>query len=325
LIFSDMPLDEAEGALLAHSLSLAGRRVAKGTRIDRALLDAAAAAGVRRVWAAHPEPGDVPEADAAIRIAAALAGDCVEACPPVHGRVNLHAREAGILSATAIGPANRASEAIGIATLPPATPVRPNDLIATVKVIPFAMPEAEIAAILATGPRLTVHRFQPGLTARLFTTGDQEDKASIKAAAVTGERLARLGIPLVRAPLLPHRVADLAAALAVAPEPLLLVAGAAATADPADVIPSAIEAAGGTVLRVGMPVDPGNLLVLGRVGTATVIGLPGCARSPKRNGLDLVLERLAAGLEVTSATIADMGLGGLLEGSGNPVPWAWSG
>ena len=38
--------------------------------------------------------------------------------------------------------------------------------------------------------------------------------------------------------------------------------------------------AGGRVIRFGIPVDPGNLLFLGNIGTRPVIGLPGCARSP---------------------------------------------
>jgi molybdenum cofactor cytidylyltransferase len=80
-------------------------------------------------------------------------------------------------------------------------------------------------------------------------------------------------------------------------------------------------AAGGEVRRVGMPVDPGNLLVLGKVGATTVIGAPGCARSPKLNGFDWVLDRLLAGLDVGSDDIAAMGVGGLLmEISSRPQP-----
>jgi molybdenum cofactor cytidylyltransferase len=103
---------------------------------------------------------------------------------------------------------------------------------------------------------------------------------------------------------------------------LLLIAGASATVDRGDVIPQAIEMAGGTVERLGMPVDPGNLLVLGSLGGRPVIGLPGCARSPKRNGLDLVIERIMAGLPVTNGTIAAMGDGGLLPEAERPEPRA---
>ena len=76
---------------------------------------------------------------------------------------------------------------------------------------------------------------------------------------------------------------------------MLLIAGASAITDRADVLPAGIVAAGGEILHFGMPVDPGNLLLLARLGGRPVLGLPGCCRSPKRNGFDWVLERLAAG------------------------------
>src|SRR6185312_10512462 len=79
-----------------------------------------------------------------------------------------------------------------------------------------------------------------------------------------------------------------------------------------DVIPASLVAAGGTVEHFGMPVDPGNLFLIGKLGEATIVGLPGCARSPKLNGFDFALWRLAAGLPVGRAEIAAMGVGGLL-------------
>ena len=91
-----------------------------------------------------------------------------------------------------------------------------------------------------------------------------------------------------------------------------MVFGASAIADRRDVIPAAIEAAGGAVEHFGMPVDPGNLLLVGRVGEKPVIGAPGCARSPKENGFDWVLQRLLAGLAVTRSDITRLGVGGLL-------------
>src|SRR5205823_3749969 len=70
---------------------------------------------------------------------------------------------------------------------------------------------------------------------------------------------------------------------------------------------------GGTVEHLGMPVDPGNLLMLGRLGDEPVMGLPGCARSPKQNGFDWVLQRLVADLPVGRRDIMLMGAGGLLK------------
>ena len=93
----------------------------------------------------------------------------------------------------------------------------------------------------------------------------------------------------------------------------VFIFGASAIVDRRDVIPAGIEAAGGEVLHVGMPVDPGNLLLLGRVGDVPVVGLPSCARSPKLNGFDWVLQRLMADVPVTPEDIMRMGAGGLLK------------
>ena len=93
---------------------------------------------------------------------------------------------------------------------------------------------------------------------------------------------------------------------------MLIVFGASAVADAEDVIPAAIRMAGGSVEQVGLPVDPGNLLVLGEVDGKPVIGAPGCARSPKENGFDWVLNRILAGETPTARQLAGLGVGGLL-------------
>src|SRR5438445_233155 len=93
---------------------------------------------------------------------------------------------------------------------------------------------------------------------------------------------------------------------------LVIVFGASAIADRRDVIPAAVEAIGGRIEHFGMPVDPGNLLLIGQARGYPVVGAPGCARSPKENGFDWVLMRLLAGLEVKGEDIAGMGVGGLL-------------
>jgi molybdenum cofactor cytidylyltransferase len=113
----------------------------------------------------------------------------------------------------------------------------------------------------------------------------------------------------------PHETAALAQELtyqALGDMELIVVFGASAIADRRDVIPSAIEIAGGRVEHFGMPVDPGNLLLVGSVAGKPVIGAPGCARSPKENGFDWILHRLLADVPVTRADIMSLGVGGLL-------------
>jgi molybdenum cofactor cytidylyltransferase len=152
------------------------------------------------------------------------------------------------------------------------------------------------------------------LRAHLVQTESSATKTSVldKTRDVTALRLQALGSSLVGETRCAHDVDAIAQAIATVDADLLLVVGASAIVDRRDVIPAAIEQAGGTIERYGMPVDPGNLLLLARRGTTPIVGLPGCARSPALNGIDLVLRRLAACLPLDRSVIARMGVGGLL-------------
>jgi molybdenum cofactor cytidylyltransferase len=163
---------------------------------------------------------------------------------------------------------------------------------------------------------LRVAPFQP-VRAALIQTRLPGTKPSVLAKTVeaTRARLVALGGSLAADEIVAHENGAVAAALARAAAggaELLLVLGASAVVDRRDVIPSAIVDAGGAVHHFGMPVDPGNLLLFGTLAGRPVIGLPGCARSPKLNGFDWVLQRVAAGLPVGRAEIMRMGAGGLL-------------
>lgn len=86
-------------------------------------------------------------------------------------------------------------------------------------------------------------------------------------------------------------------------------------------MPTAVEAAGGRIERLGLPADPGNLLMMATLDGLPVIGMPGCARSPRLNGFDWVLHLVLAGLPIDDDEIADMAIGGLLmEIASRPLP-----
>jgi molybdenum cofactor cytidylyltransferase len=320
LKFGPVPLAEAEGAILAHAVRYGKRILKKGLVLRADELAALAEAGVASVTAARLEAGDVEENEAARRVAASLMGAELTCAEPATGRVNLFAANAGILrlDARAIDRLNRVSDDVTLATLPDLAPVAAGQMVATVKIIPFSVTEAALARAVASGASLAVHAYRP-LGARLIQTVNEGLKPSVieKTSRVTGERMARLGGGILGETHCAHDTAPLAAAIGAALAAgcdLLLVIGASAIVDRRDVIPAAIEVAGGRVERLGMPVDPGNLILVGSVGAVPVLGLPGCARSPSRNGLDWVLERLAAGIPVTAGDIAGMGVGGLLIG-----------
>ena len=320
--FGEVPVGDAEGAILVHSMRLGDKAFKKGRVLSQEDIALIEAAGPRVLTVARLEPGDVAENDAAHRIAEAAAGPGLRLAPPFTGRANLHSTVKGVLvfDRDRLDRLNLVDEATTLGTLPPFAVVAPEEMAATVKIIPFAAPAAAVetcAAIAAEGgPLLSVAPFRPHRVA-LIQTRLPGLKESIldKTREVTQARLAALGSTLVGEVRCGHATAELAPLVAEAVAggaDMVFVHGASAIADRRDVIPAAILAAGGRIEHFGMPVDPGNLLLLGRVGGRMVLGLPGCARSPKENGFDWVLERLAAGLEIGAREIMRMGAGGLL-------------
>ena len=326
MIFGDTPLGEAEDALLAHSVQRPGLAFKKGRRLSAEDLAALAAAGVESVVAARLEPGDVHEDQAAAAIAEAIRGPGLAASAAFTGRCNLLAEARGLLLAERerIDRLNGLDEAVTVASLAPHAPVEARQMAATIKIIPFAIPgdllERALAIAREGPPVLRLAAFLPRQVALLQThlPGLKARLLDKTREAVEG-RLAALDCRLLSEARCGHDAGEIAGAIAelrAAGAEIVLISGASAIVDRRDVVPAGILAAGGAIDHFGMPVDPGNLLLLGRLEETPVVGLPGCARSPKLNGFDWVLQRLVAGLAVGPAEIMAMGAGGLLKETG---------
>lgn len=317
--FGPVATSDAVGAVLAHSVAAGPLRLRKSHRLTAEDVEALAAAGMSSVIVATLDVGDLDEDEAARRLAEALQSPHTEAKAPATGRVNIHSRADGLLRVerAVVDGLNAVDPDITLATLPDFATVEAGQMVATVKIIPFAVAQAQVEAAVATlsRPAFTLHPFR-ARTVALIQTMVSGTKPGVldKTAQITAARLARSGSTIVAEHREMHDVAALAERLkeVVAGCDMVIVFGASAVSDDEDVIPAAIRAAGGGVERVGMPVDPGNLLVLGEIEGKAVIGAPGCARSPKMNGFDWVLDRLMADLPVSSQDIASMGVGGLL-------------
>ena len=319
--FGAVPLDQALGAVLAHAVPLAVGKLKKGRVLGSDDLVRLAEAGLSEVIVARLGPGDVPEDAAALRLARAVvpdpgaAGLRLEA--PFTGRVNIRATWPGVLALKpeAIAALNAVDPMITLATLPPWQRVEAGMMVGTVKIIAYGVPDTALQAACQAGAAsmqrlapvvdrvdLIVTETAPGVAAR--------DDKGVRAVWA---RVARLGMAEGETQIVAHRATAVAAAIGASSAGMVMVLTGSATSDIADVMPAGLVAAGGKVIRFGMPVDPGNLLVLGAHGGRPVIWLPGCARSPALNGADWVLERVACGLALTGAVIAAMGVGGLLK------------
>lgn len=329
--FGDLPLDEAAGAILVHSVTVKDGRLRKGRALAEDDIERLRATGMETVAAARLEPDDVPEDDAAAMIAAVCGGPNVEAGVPFTGRCNLTATAAGlaVIDAKRIDRLNQVNEAVTVATAGPYEVLAPGQIVATVKIITFAVErdivEACTAVAAETGGLVRVAAFRPTRVGLIQTVLPGLKKSLLeKAVAVTRDRLATMGATLDTEIACDHDVDAVAQALTRLEKAgcrIIMVLGASAIVDRRDVVPVAIEMAGGRVDHFGMPVDPGHLMLLARLGGAWVLGIPGSARSPRPHGFDWVLQRLVAGIDVTGGDLMRMGVGGLLkEIPGRPMP-----
>jgi len=313
---------EAKGAIVVHSIRSSGLVLKKGTVVGDAEIKALAAAGIAAITVARLEPGDVSEDVAAAEIAAAVAGEGVHVDRAFTGRANLFAESAGVLvvDEAGIDRLNEVDPDITLATLEAFAPVVVGKMIATVKIIPFAVSkEARDRALAAARAAVPLVRLAPYRIRKVGVISTVlpglADKVIDKTLRVTLERLAPAQAAIVAERRVPHETAALTRALDEVLKTgaeLVIVFGASAIADKRDVIPAAVEAVGGAIEHFGMPVDPGNLMLVASAAGRPVLGAPGCARSPKENGFDWILARLLCGLPVTRRDITGMGVGGLL-------------
>jgi molybdenum cofactor cytidylyltransferase len=317
--FGEVTLEASLGGVLAHGVRLDGLSLKKGHVIGPADVERLRAHGVERLIVSQLEPGDIGEDEAARRLADRIAGAGLRVDHAFTGRANIFAASAGVLciDKAVVDRINHVDEAVTLATLPDRKAVEADEMVATVKIIPFAVPARllETALALARAPLLFLAPFRP-LKVGVISTLLPGLKASViaKTLGILAQRLAPAGASLVADERVAHASAPLAEAIQrmAAACDLIVVFGASAITDRRDVIPQAIERAGGRVDHFGMPVDPGNLLLIGRLADTTIVGAPGCARSPKENGFDWVLQRLLAGLDVSADEIRGLGVGGLL-------------
>ncbi|MGM4915336.1 molybdopterin-binding protein [Rhizobium ruizarguesonis] len=324
-MFGIMETRTALGAILAHKVSAEGRTFQKGHKLTRENLSFLGSLGISQVTAHRIEPDEVDEENAADLVSRAIGAEHMRIAPAVGGRMNFYSQADGLFIADKklVDIFNSIDHAITFASLPDRISVKAGEMIATVKIIPLAVSRSAVeaaASVAGIGCMIKVMPFRR-YTASLIATQlpSLSEKTMSKTARILGIRLMERNSLLLSETRVAHSADAVAAALKVEIETrppgdhMIVIFGASAVVDNNDVIPEAIRLAGGAVERVGMPVDPGNLLVLGRVGDIPVIGAPGCARSSSENGLDWVLDRLIAGDHLDGLEISRMGVGGLLK------------
>ena len=326
--FGPVPLHEAEGKILGHNVAgIDGRRILrKGKPLTAADVEELRQMGRRAVYVAEIEAGDIDENAAAARIAQAAAGPHLHPSEATTGRANLYADVLGVLRVDVPRLAQlNGCAGVTLATLPAHTAVAPGKMAATLKILPYALPEAIVRQAETIGSQPTpLLRLEP-LPARrvsLILSGSPSTESRIvhSFASALQRRLDALGSAITAVDFVPledeadeRRLAETIQARLADGHDLIILAGETAIMDRYDIAPRAVERAGGAIVCFGAPVDPGNLLMLAYHGQVPILGAPGCARSPKENIVDLALPRLLAGDYLTAADVVGWGHGGLLD------------
>lgn len=337
--FGAVPLDQAEGKILGHNIAGPdGRRLfRKGRPLSAADVAKLDGLGRESVYVAQPEADDVDENRAALRLAQAAAGAHVTVSKPTTGRANLHAATLGIAR---IDPERLLQvnllDSVTLATVEQHSVVRPKQMVATLKIISYAVPENIVREAERIGRSDTVAAERPSPIVRVDPLTPRKvgmilsGSPSAEARIVKGfdqalrTRLRSWGSDIDAVKFIPledeHGECNLAAEISHLIQngiEIIILAGETAIMDRHDIAPRAVERSGGRVTCFGAPVDPGNLLMLARHDatgrSVQIIGTPGCARSPKKNIVDLVIPRMLAGDYLTKMDIVRMGIGGMLD------------
>jgi molybdenum cofactor cytidylyltransferase len=321
-------LEEAVGHILRHNISDDhGRKAfAKGRLIQADDLSRLHELGHTSLRVAILEEDDVHENEAAQRLAAAISGAGVNATPAHAARANLQALYPGPLSIDIerLYAINNL-DGLTIATLRKHSSVQERQILATIKVIPFAVPKSlleEAEKIASDGPPIIQVQPLTVLEVGVILVASARARQRIESVvfpAIEG-RVAALQAAVVQTHVVApdeQAVADALKDLRHAGVGLIIVAGETSIMDQDDVTPQAIRLAGGRIEHYGAPVEPGNLLLLAyfdapQLEPLPILGAPGCVRSRDTNIVDLLLPRLLAGEQVRRADIITLGHGGLL-------------
>jgi len=325
--FKPVPLHQAKGKILGHNIAGADgqRMLRKGRPLTDEDLEKLHTLGRTSVYVAEMEPGDVDENTAARRVAEAVCGPGLHSSGGASGRSNLLSDEMGILRIN-VERLARINECDGItlATLTTHSPVRARQIVGTIKIIPYAVPESVLSLVEAItagdSPIVRVDALPSRPVGLILSGSTSMHQKLLSDFAPLRDRIERLGSSATRTDFVALDEESDEAALAemlkgqiASGIQMILLAGETAIMDSQDILPRAVERAGGHVESVGAPVDPGNLLMLAYINDVPVVGAPGCARSRKTNIVDWILPRLLVGDRLTRRDIVELGHGGLLQ------------
>ena len=323
---------EAVGQRLAHDMTRIEPGVSKDAAFVRGqILEPGDVCRLQRMgrhnlYVADDEQdltGWVHEDEAAKAFAEALAGPGTRPVfPPREGKVNLEAEEDGLLvvDRDRLEAFNLIPDVMA-ATRRDGSLVKRGMRIAGTRAIPLHLRRDLYGKALRLldaetmgGPLVRVLPLKAAKIG-ILVTGTEVFQGLIedKFAPVITKKALALGSSITRTLFAPDdatQISDCVRSLLVAGSDLISTT-AGMSVDPDDVTRRGLVEAGATDLLYGLPMLPGTMLLLGRIGSVRLIGVPACALFFKTTSLDIVLPRVLAGLDITRNDLARLGHGGM--------------
>jgi len=322
-----VPVDEAAGRRALHDMTRIvpgtskGVEFAAGADITAGDVCRLQTMGKNSVYVedlSEPDGEFVHENEAALAFAQAIAGPgIVTSGAPREGKVELLAEQGGLL----VVDRQRLTEfncieGVMCASRQTHLVVEAGKAVAGCRAIPLYLPRRVFDAamgLLADGPLVSVRGIRAS-RAGVLVTGTEVYSGLIedKFEPVVRSKVEALGGKVVAVRKAPDDRAAVAGAVAqlLAAGADLIVTTAGLSVDPDDVTRLGLDDAGLTEAVHGMPILPGAMALVGRIGGADVIGVPACALFHRTTSFDLLLPRVLAGLRPTRRDLA-----GLAEGA----------
>lgn len=335
--------EDAVGHVLCHDMTqiipgesaddktrFKGVRFKKGHVVEKADIPVLLSMGKEHLYVWELEDNQLHENDAAYRMAALCHGEnCLVSKEPHEGKLTITAAVDGVfeLDTQRLNAVNAVDEVM-IATRRGNIAVKKGTPLAGTRVIPLVVDTSVVEAAEAAadvehkGALMRVVPFRIK-TAAILATGSEVQKGLIedKFTPVVEKKLAAFGIKSVHYAKPGDDIDTLVAAIHEAQHlgVDMIVCTGGMSVDPDDNTPGAIKRSGAHIVTYGAPVLPGAMMCLGYLNAANsstsqvpILGLPGCVMYSATTVFDLVLPRIAAGIELTKHDFIALGEGGLI-------------
>ena len=326
---STVRIEEAIGMVLHHDLTkivpgeYKGAAFKKGHVIKQEDIEELKSMGKNHINVIKLIDGSIHENEAALRIASAISKEGIFLKGPSEGKVEMKSLYRGVLkiNVDALNQINEIEELV-IATIHNNTLVEAGQILAATRIIPLVINEEKILEVekiveLCEGKVLSIQELKP-MKIGVVITGTEVYEGRIKDgfAPVMKEKIRHFGCSLLDLKYCPDDQVTIERAIssmiAMGADIVLACGGMSVDAD--DVTPKAIKNVAKEVVSYGMPVIPGNMLMLAYKGNTAILGIPGAAIFLKNTSMDIIMPRLLSGERLCRKDLTDYGHGGLCLG-----------